>query len=217
MIKDGLWDAFNGYHMGNTAENVAREFQITREKQDEFAVALAEQGRGGAEGRQVQGRDRARDGQDAKGRHRRRRGRVHPGRHDARRGRQAQAGLRQGRHGHRGQRLGHQRRRRGGGADDRRRSRQARRHAARPDRLVGDRRRRSGADGHRADPRLAEGAGEGRLEGRRPRPGRGQRGLRGAGLRGQQGHGLGSRTSSTSMAAPSPSAIRSAPRARACW
>jgi acetyl-CoA C-acetyltransferase len=39
MIKDGLWDAFNGYHMGNTAENVAREWQITREQQDHFAVA----------------------------------------------------------------------------------------------------------------------------------------------------------------------------------
>ncbi len=38
MIKDGLWDAFNGYHMGTTAENVAREFQITRDQQDEFAA-----------------------------------------------------------------------------------------------------------------------------------------------------------------------------------
>ena len=38
MIKDGLWDAFNGYHMGNTAENVARQWQITREQQDSFAV-----------------------------------------------------------------------------------------------------------------------------------------------------------------------------------
>lgn len=38
MIRDGLWDAFNGYHMGNTAENVARQFQITRDQQDEFAV-----------------------------------------------------------------------------------------------------------------------------------------------------------------------------------
>jgi len=37
MIKDGLWDAFNGYHMGNTAENVAEKWQITREQQDEFA------------------------------------------------------------------------------------------------------------------------------------------------------------------------------------
>ncbi|MGB3831231.1 MAG: acetyl-CoA C-acetyltransferase [Mesorhizobium sp.] len=39
MIKDGLWDAFNGYHMGVTAENVARQFQITREEQDLFALA----------------------------------------------------------------------------------------------------------------------------------------------------------------------------------
>jgi acetyl-CoA C-acetyltransferase len=39
MIKDGLWDAFNGYHMGNTAENVAKKWQITRGQQDEFAVA----------------------------------------------------------------------------------------------------------------------------------------------------------------------------------
>src|SRR5436309_874154 len=38
MIKDGLWDAFNGYHMGNTAENVAKQWQITRQMQDEFAV-----------------------------------------------------------------------------------------------------------------------------------------------------------------------------------
>jgi acetyl-CoA C-acetyltransferase len=39
MIRDGLWDAFNGYHMGQTAENVADQWQITREMQDEFAVA----------------------------------------------------------------------------------------------------------------------------------------------------------------------------------
>lgn len=39
MIKDGLWDAFHGYHMGNTAENVARQWQLTREEQDAFAVA----------------------------------------------------------------------------------------------------------------------------------------------------------------------------------
>jgi acetyl-CoA C-acetyltransferase len=38
MIKDGLWDAFNGYHMGTTAENVARAYQITRDEQDAFAV-----------------------------------------------------------------------------------------------------------------------------------------------------------------------------------
>ena len=38
MIKDGLWDAFNGYHMGNTAENVAQKYQITRGEQDAFAA-----------------------------------------------------------------------------------------------------------------------------------------------------------------------------------
>ena len=39
MIKDGLWDAFHGYHMGQTAENVANQWLITREQQDDFAVA----------------------------------------------------------------------------------------------------------------------------------------------------------------------------------
>jgi acetyl-CoA C-acetyltransferase len=39
MIRDGLWDAFNGYHMGITAENLAERYQISREAQDEFAVA----------------------------------------------------------------------------------------------------------------------------------------------------------------------------------
>jgi len=39
MIRDGLWDAFNGYHMGVTAENVAQQFQVTRTEQDEFALA----------------------------------------------------------------------------------------------------------------------------------------------------------------------------------
>ncbi|GAC1348198.1 MAG: acetyl-CoA C-acetyltransferase [Acetobacteraceae bacterium] len=39
MLKDGLWDAFHGYHMGTTAENVATKYQITRQQQDEFAAA----------------------------------------------------------------------------------------------------------------------------------------------------------------------------------
>ena len=39
MIKDGLWDAFNGYHMGTTAENVARQWQLSRDEQDQFALA----------------------------------------------------------------------------------------------------------------------------------------------------------------------------------
>jgi acetyl-CoA C-acetyltransferase len=46
MIKDGLWDAFNGYHMGTTAENIAKAYQITREDQD--ALALGSQQKAGA-------------------------------------------------------------------------------------------------------------------------------------------------------------------------
>ena len=42
MIKDGLWDAFHGYHMGITAENVATKFQVTREQQDNFALKSQE-------------------------------------------------------------------------------------------------------------------------------------------------------------------------------
>ena len=42
MIKDGLWDAFNGYHMGTTAENIAQKYQITRDDQDAFALASQE-------------------------------------------------------------------------------------------------------------------------------------------------------------------------------
>jgi len=52
MIKDGLWDAFNGYHMGNTAENVAQRWQITREQQDE----LAQRSQARAEAAQKSGR-----------------------------------------------------------------------------------------------------------------------------------------------------------------
>src|ERR1700743_832771 len=55
MIKDGLWDAFNGYHMGNTAENVAKQYQITRAQQDEFAVASQQK----AEAAQKAGRFKA--------------------------------------------------------------------------------------------------------------------------------------------------------------
>ena len=107
MIKDGLWDAFNGYHMGNTAENVARQWQITREQQDEFAVASQNK----AEAAQKAGRFKdeivpvtikTRKGDivvDAD---------EYPS--TARRWRrwQAASGVRQGRHRHRGQCLRHQ-------------------------------------------------------------------------------------------------------------
>jgi len=52
MIRDGLWDAFNGYHMGQTAENVADQWQISRDMQDEFAVASQNK----AEAAQIAGR-----------------------------------------------------------------------------------------------------------------------------------------------------------------
>jgi hypothetical protein len=71
--------------------------------------------------------------------------------------------------------------------------RKARHQAAWPGSPPGPRRRRPGDHGHRPDPGVAQGAGKGRLEGRRPRPGGSQRGLRRPGLRGQQGHGLGPR------------------------
>ena len=54
MIKDGLWDVFNGYHMGNTAENVAQKWQITREQQDNFALTSQQR----AEAAQKSGRFR---------------------------------------------------------------------------------------------------------------------------------------------------------------
>ena len=126
MIKDGLWDAFNGYHMGTTAENVATQWQISREQQDEFALASQNK----AEAAQKAGRFKdeiapftvkTRKGdvvvdKDEYIRH----GATIDG--DA----EAEARLLQGRHGHRGQRLGPQRRRGGGGADDRRGGREAR-------------------------------------------------------------------------------------------
>ena len=78
MIKDGLWDAFNGYHMGITAENVAAKWQITREEQDEFAVASQNK----AEAAQKAGRFKDEivpvTRQEPQGRRGRRRRRIHP-------------------------------------------------------------------------------------------------------------------------------------------
>ena len=93
MIKDGLWDAFNGYHMGTTAENVAPPVADHPRPAGRVRGRLAEQGRGRAEGRPVQGRDRAGDGQDPQGRRDRRHRRISPPRRDARRHDQAAAGL----------------------------------------------------------------------------------------------------------------------------
>ena len=104
----------------------------------------------------------------------------------------AAPGLQQGRHRHRRQCLGPQRRRRRARADERDEA-EKRGIAARPDRVVGLRRRRSVDHGHRPGSGLAGGAREGRLDDRRPRPDRGQRGVRRAGAGGRQGARLGSR------------------------
>ena len=89
MIKDGLWDAFNGYHMGNTAENVARQWQITRDDQDNFAVASQNK----AEAAQKAGRFKDEIAPVtvavAQGRRGRRPGRIHPPWRDARPGRRS--------------------------------------------------------------------------------------------------------------------------------
>ena len=59
MITDGLWDVYNQYHMGITAENVAKKYDITPREAGRARAGLAAEGRGGAGSRQVQGRDRA--------------------------------------------------------------------------------------------------------------------------------------------------------------
>ena len=84
MLKDGLWDAFHGYHMGNTAENVAHQVPDHPRRAGRLRRLLAEQGRGGAEERPLQGRDRPGDREDPQGRRRRRHRRVPAPRHHGR-------------------------------------------------------------------------------------------------------------------------------------
>jgi NADH dehydrogenase FAD-containing subunit/acetyl-CoA acetyltransferase len=110
MIVDGLWDVYNQYHMGTTAENVAKKFEISRAEQDEFALASqnkAKRRRKPASSRTRSCRWKSRPKRAA---------RVFDtdefqARHDARSARRAAPRLRQGRHGDRRQCLGHQRRR----------------------------------------------------------------------------------------------------------
>ena len=78
MIKDGLWDAFNGYHMGNTAENVARQWQITRQQQDEFAVASQNKAEAAQKAGKFKDEIASGNGEEPQGRHRGRHGRIHP-------------------------------------------------------------------------------------------------------------------------------------------
>ena len=99
MIIDGLWDVYNQYHMGITAENVAKKYDVSREKQDALALGLAAEGRGGAGSRPVQGRDRAVLDRAEEGRpDRLRRRRVHQQEDQRRSARRPAPGVRQGRH-----------------------------------------------------------------------------------------------------------------------
>ncbi len=166
MIKDGLWDAFNGYHMGNTAENVARQYQITRSQQDEFAVASQNK----AEAAQKAGRFKDE---------------IVPVTIKTRKGDIVVSDDEYPRHGATIDAMaklkpafekdGTVTAGSASGIND---------GAAAVVLMTQD-------HGHGADPGFARRAEEGRLERRRSRPDRGQRSLRGAGLRGQQGPRLG--------------------------
>ena len=84
MIKDGLWDAFNGYHMGTTAENVAKKWQITRQQQDEFAVKSQNKAEAAMKAGKFKDEIVAGHHQVAQGRHRGRHRRISEGRRDDR-------------------------------------------------------------------------------------------------------------------------------------
>ena len=109
MLKDGLMDAFNGYHMGNTAENVAQRWQLTREEQDQFATASQNK----AEAAQKEGRFKdeivaRHDLQPARATSWSIRTSTSAPAPPSRRSAKLQARLLEGRHGDGRQRLGHQ-------------------------------------------------------------------------------------------------------------
>ena len=108
MIKDGLWDAFNGYHMGTTAENVAKQYQITRQQQDEFAAGSQNKAEAAMKAGRFKDEIAPVTIKTPQGRYRGRYRRISEGRRDRGLDRQAPSGLRQGRHGDRCQCVGHQ-------------------------------------------------------------------------------------------------------------
>ena len=152
MLRDGLLDAFNGYHMGSTAENVAERWQITRDQQDAFAAASQHK----AEQAQKAGRFAEEivpvTISDPQGRDHRRHRRASEARHHRRDTGEAPPRVREGRDGDGRERLGDQRRRGGGGAHDPGERREARHRAAGANRLLGHRRRGPGDHGHRPHP-----------------------------------------------------------------
>ncbi len=194
MVKDGLWDAFNNYHMGTTAENVAKQWQVTREEQDKFAVASQNKAEAASKagkfkdeiapvtiktkkGETVVDQDEyIKDGVTLEGI-----AKLRPA-FDPKEGSVTAAnasGINDGAAAvvlmtaEEAKKRGH--------------------HAAGAHRVVGARRRRSLDHGHRAHPGIEEGAREGRLDHQGPRPHRGQRGVRRTGHLGQQGPRLGRR------------------------
>ena len=187
MLKDGLWDAFHGYHMGNTAENVAQKFQITRAEQDAFAASSQNK----AEAAQKSGRFKdeivpvtvkTRKGEvvvdtDEFPRHGttvETLGKLRPA--FAKEGGSVTAGNASGIND-------------GAAALVLMTADEAKKRGIKPlgqDRVVGDHGRRSLDHGHRPGDGLAGGAEEGRLDGEGSRPGRGQRGVRRASRRGRQ-------------------------------
>ena len=193
MLKDGLWDAFHGYHMGNTAENVATKFQITREQQDAFALASQQKasaarksGRFKDEIEPVTVKTRKgdvivsddeyiRDDSSMESMARLRPaftkdGTVTAGNASGINDGAAALMLMSGEE-----------------------AQTARPDASGAHRVVRHGRCRSGGHGHRPDPGDPQGAAARGLEGRGPRPDRGQRSVRGAGAGGEQGPRLGYR------------------------
>ena len=180
MIKDGLMDAFHGYHMGTTAENIASKWQLSREDQDRFAVesqnkAEAAQKAGrfkdeiipftvpGRKGDTIVEQDEyIRHGATLEGMTKLKPAFSKDGTITAGNA----SGLNDGAAAVR--------------ADERRGGEAARSDAARADRILGDGGCRSGDHGHRPDPGLAQGPGKSWLESQGSRPRRGQRGLCGA-------------------------------------
>ena len=171
MLQDGLIDAFHGYHMGNTAENIATKWQISREEQDRFAVGSQNK----AEAAQKAGRfkdeivpvtvstrkgDIVVDSDEYP-----RAGATYDG--DG----EAAPGLFQRWNGDGGQRLGHQRRGGRSGRDERGGSETARADADGADCLLGDGGRRPGRHGHRSNPGDPQGAGKSWMVGQGPRVG----------------------------------------------
>ncbi len=107
MVHDGLWDIYNDYHMGNTGENVAEKYKITREEQDEYAVNSHRKAIAAIKDGPLRRADRA--GRVAVEEERRIAADVHhrriaARRHDHRGAARAEAGVQERRHGHRGQR-----------------------------------------------------------------------------------------------------------------